>query len=423
MSGKPSRREVLVGACGVTTVALGLPFGWNVFAHRDPTAKVVAGSENDFLIARYLRLDGSNFEIGGALAAQAKRQHKTKLGKLDRDRAKARTDWFAKHYPAMLERAKGAAKEYGCDWKTTDLDVFGLGYDLMDQPGCSTVYYPDSKNATGHSILSRNYDFSTRTLAEIVGQERKRNDRAFTADPYILELHPKDGYASLALVSYDLLCGCIDGMNERGLSVALLADDVSSGASPTHGAQVGLGEIEITRFLLDTCGTVEEVMKAVKGLQHYYSFIPCHYLVGDAAGNSCVLEWTIPGDELKVTRRHGETTIVTNHLVHDYPDRKKFPNEPWPAGTFNRYCKLQDQIDSGGGKPSLDQIKAFNQAVQAGPHMGPPQAVEDPRPGRTLWHSVYDLKQKSLQVSFYLGESKQARNGQRRTEYLEFQLK
>ena len=33
-----------------------------------------------------------------------------------------------------------------------------------------------------------------------------------TARPYLLELHPDRGYASIAMVSYDMLSGVLDGM-------------------------------------------------------------------------------------------------------------------------------------------------------------------------------------------------------------------
>ena len=38
-------------------------------------------------------------------------------------------------------------------------------------------------------------------------------------------MHPDRGYASLAVYSYDLLSGVLDGINSEGLTVALLADD------------------------------------------------------------------------------------------------------------------------------------------------------------------------------------------------------
>lgn len=415
-----SRRDLLLtGLVGVT--AANFPLRPWRRGSTDPDAEIVAGGPNDFMTVRHLKLKGSNQEIGQSLAKTAQTLHGTTLGKAD-DTLVNRARWFEHHYPAMAERAKGVCSAYSASYAELEVDPFSLGYDLLNQPGCSTVFYPGSKTESRHAILSRNYDFGTRTYAEMIGREPRAKDRAFTADPYLLELHPANGLASLALVSYDLLCGCIDGVNEKGLTVALLADDMSEGSEPTRGPRVGLGEIEVPRFLLDTCATVEEAIIAVQNLERYYSFIPCHYIVGDSGGHSAVLEWSIPDGKLLVTASKDKPQIVTNHLLAKFSDRHQFPTDQWAAGSFNRYCKLEDQITGAKGKLSMAQIKTFNQSVQAGPDKGPQSLADDPKPHRTLWHSVYDCHERSVEISFYLGESPDGRHNQRRTDYLRFKL-
>ena len=39
--------------------------------------------------------------------------------------------------------------------------------------------------------------------------------------PYVVELYPDSGYATLAVVCFDLM-GVVDGINSEGLTIALL---------------------------------------------------------------------------------------------------------------------------------------------------------------------------------------------------------
>ncbi|MEI8281109.1 MAG: C45 family peptidase [Armatimonadota bacterium] len=402
-----------VGSIAVVAIVAAATIPSRTFRDRHVQESVVAGSPHDFMIVRHLKISGTNEQIGAELAKIAVSRHGYKPGFADLALANKRRVWFETSFPVIAERATGVKDVL----KTSNLDPFDLSYDLLNQPGCSTVFYPGPFTWNNHPILSRNYDFSTKTYAEMTGRESGPKDRAFTADPYILELHPTKGYATLAVVSYDLLMGCVDGMNDKGLTVALLADDISRGAKPTHGAQPGLGEIEIPRFLLETCVTVDDAIKATKDLRRYYSFIPCHYIVGDANGNSCVIEWSIPENKWSAVKGDGKPQIVTNHLVSQFPNRASFPDDPRPSGSFNRFCRMQDQVSGVDGELGLDQIKAINQSVAAGPSIS-----RDPKNGRTLWHSVYDLKAKTLEVSFYLGESTDGTGHVRKSPYLTFKL-
>ena len=51
-----------------------------------------------------------------------------------------------------------------------------------------------------------------------------------------------------------------------------------------------------------------------------------------------------------------------------------------------------------------------------------PGAPKAKNPDRTIWHSVYDCHEKTLEVDFYLGEDPSAPKGQRRSGYLRFSL-
>ena len=120
---------------------------------------------------------------------------------------------------ARYDRALGVG-----DWFRSSLsastDTTVLPYNICDSLGCSVVYYPPDHTASGHAILSRNYDFTTGTWAELLRIDPEPGARATTEDPYVMEVYPDTGYASLYLCAYELLGGCLDGINEKALIFA-----------------------------------------------------------------------------------------------------------------------------------------------------------------------------------------------------------
>ena len=143
--------------------------------------------------------------------------------------------------------------------------------------------------ADGHGLLGRNYDFPTVTLSEFLGGQPWPDERPMVADPWIVEMHPTDGHASVCLVMGDVM-GAMDGINSAGLAVALLADDVHPPLEASGRPQVGLSEIQVVRYLLDTCATVDEAKDALRIAKHYYQGLPCHFLIADRHGGSFVWE-------------------------------------------------------------------------------------------------------------------------------------
>ncbi len=377
-----------------------------------PNAKVIAGSANDALIARQVVLSGTETEIGRAIA-ELGAIHNARLGSLTHGSAKARRAWYDANWSALAARGKGACAELKTDFFSENVDAFSLSYNANFAAGCSCSYYPPDRTATGHALLSRNYDFSTGTLADLTGQpEKGKGQRGFTADPYLMEIHPKGGYATMMMVAYDLLAGCIDGMNEHGLGVALLADDQAGNATPAKGAMAGISEIEMPRFLLERCKTVEEAIAVAKDIPYYYTFIPCHYIVGDASGDSVVLEWGVSDKKLRVVRGSRKPQAVTNHLLSDYKEAQL------PIGnSFDRFRALK----AGFATPKLSEGKIIKTHQSLMPR-GSGAVVKGPV-GRTLWHALYDLTARSMKISFYLGESSEGDLKQRRTNYLEFSLR
>ena len=237
---------------------------------------------------------------------------------------------------------------------------------------------------------------------------------AVMSRPYIFEMYPDQGYASVSICAFDLLGGVLDGINSEGLAVAILADDetvMEHGLEPFEG--VGLHELMSMRYVLDTCKDVEEAKEALLSAKHYYSFIPCHYIIADENGNSFVFEFSSLRNATHCVDGQGPQW-VTNHLLSKYPTMDQFPEESM-IDSFERYRMLHNSIH-GKNTFSVDDITAMNASVASRDmDFNNPEYA----PHRTLWYSLYDLQERSMRVKFYLGEGPEEIQY---SDYVSFQL-
>lgn len=384
--------------------------------------KQIAGGEKDFMIVRHLTMRGSNEAIGKKLAEIAATRHGFELSADTSEQTKKRWAFYKKHYPNHFARSAGVADYFGAP-AGGPVDTTALWYNMNLDPACSVVYYPPAYTSSGHAVLSRNYDFSTETYAEMRGVKPPHGMRPWTADPYVIEVYPDQGYASLYVCAYDLLGGCLDGVNEKGLTVALLSNRdpfAVSQPAPSRGPRAGLSEIELTRFLLDRCATVAEAREHLEKAQVYYSMMPCHYIIGDRTGASIVFEYSTDLEERFLTDGKGSPQVITNHPVHQYETegKKKLSS----GDSFNRFRTLDSEIAAASKKRSKDDIKKTNACVKARSSAGQRVAGLPARLNRTFWHSMYDCTDRSMEVDFYLGEDASVPGGERRSGYLKFKL-
>jgi hypothetical protein len=323
----------------------------------------------------------------------------------------------------------GAADAFGVEIDGGVADVSGIWYDMDVLPGCSVVFYPPAYTESGHGILSRNYDYYTGVLSEVLGLPSAPGAVAATAHPYLIEAYPEGGISSLSLCAYDLLGGCIDGVNAHGLTVALLADDETMSTCPMEPAGqagVGLNEINVLRMLLDTCADVDEAKQALLSHKHYYAVVLCHYLIADRHGRSFLWEYSPGHNREYITDGTGQPQVVTNHPIYRYRSAEEFPHEDDnPASSYTRFRTLQTAITQeheSATRLSLDELKANNVCVSLTERTAPLANTGRPRPSRTLWHALYDSQDRSVAVSFYLGEDPTAADGTRRSPYQQFRL-
>ena len=245
--------------------------------------------------------------------------------------------------------------------------------------GCSAF----ATVSDGNILMGRNYDFKRDTSAMLV------------------YCTPKDGYKSVALAALDNISAnrpdismakklacltapfiCLDGMNEKGVSIAVLTLD-SEPVNQDTGKQKIFTTLAI-RLVLDRAATTQE---AVELLDSYDMFATSgrdyHFFVTDAGGDSRVIEYDPgaggPPAALDIHAGHHEFLRLLCYMVQ--PNQR---NGIYGHGK-ERYDAIMEVLamrDPDGDIPADTAWKALQAAAQ------------DPSPNdvtsNTQWSLVYD---------------------------------
>lgn len=163
-----------------------------------------------------------------------------------------------------------------------------------------------------------------------------------------------------------------DGMNEKGLAIALLA--VPEAEVPYHPDKVTLNTTTAIRLVLDKAATIEEAITLLKQYNIYFSGdIKCHYLIADASGHSVIVEYV--NQKLCVVETQQEYQIASNFIAYDELNIGEGFTE------FERYDKVQNTIETNEG------ILEESQAVQLLADVG----VFDGDMDKLQWSVLYNL--------------------------------
>lgn len=360
----------------------------------------VAGGPDDFMLVRHLTVRGDQREIGRALAEEVRTRHGWTPRPADRRVSRARRTWFEQHWPQQHARMAGIATALGVHQDDRYVDMLS---GLPEGSGCSATWSPPPANAEGHGLFGRNYDFFTLGVRQLGAQfngdgDAPADEPPMCSRPYLITTVPEDGPANTVL-TMNSLDGCMEGINEHGLAVALLIADVQHAAPPgPTSPQVGLDSVQLPRFLLDTCADVEQAKQALLGAKHYDYGTPLHYLIADAAGDAFVWERGTDGAE-HIVEADGPL-CVTNHPLHRHPDPANLPEDtPDSMLTYRRTATLAKR--TGGGGMSAARIRAALDEV----HFDVPTADAAGLPVRTLWRTVFDVHARTMHTRFYLGDN------------------
>lgn len=185
--------------------------------------------------------------------------------------------------------------------------------------GCSAFTV---KTADGQVLMGRNYDFKNNSSAMLV------------------YCSPKNGYKSVATAALDNLSAnqvdsvksklaclaapfvCLDGVNEKGVSIAVLTLDSEPTVQST-GKDV-LATTMVIRLVLDRAATTEE---AVALISQYDVFATSgrdyHFYITDASGDGRAVEFDCmsEGREMVVTQVQAVTNFFAMYADQVLPDQ------------------------------------------------------------------------------------------------------
>ncbi|MBL8793370.1 MAG: linear amide C-N hydrolase [Planctomycetia bacterium] len=153
---------------------------------------------------------------------------------------------FPEHHLAEMEAGIQAGK--------LDRDLVVAAntmFDLKKVIGCSTLIIEPGRSATGGMLFGRNLDFPT---------------LGYLHEYSLVTVYKPEGKKAFASVGFPGCIGVLTGMNEDGLTVAVLEVYSSNDDSLKFDAK-GIPYAICFRRLLEECATVEEAEKLLKSLK------------------------------------------------------------------------------------------------------------------------------------------------------------
>ncbi|MCF0163812.1 MAG: linear amide C-N hydrolase [Bacteroidales bacterium] len=247
-----------------------------------------------------------------------------------------------------------------------------------------------------------------------------RNYDYFKNPTMVTYSYPRDGYASIACsdmshFGYSLekvpskfiskiMCVAsvyapVDGMNEKGLCVSIMALPKQPSQQDTEKPNVGT--TIIMRLMLDRCATVQEALELAESVDICHDTTVgsgYHYMVADASGDCAVIEFDPEGGwETMVVRKEDgvNSMLVTNHLLSpkyytEFPDQKVGNTH---SRSWWRYDVAGQYIAERQGIMSLEEAQEALDLVHWKDLKWENGIVED-----TQFSNVYDQSEKTLHL-------------------------
>jgi hypothetical protein len=239
--------------------------------------------------------------------------------------------------------------------------------------GC-TVFV--THNAAGEIIFGRNFDFPTYSPSM---QVTTRPDNGYasisTVNLQFLGYNQDNLPSGLSWSSFPALGAPyvpFDGINEKGVAIALLA--VPDAEPAFYESRVTLGTTTAIRLVLDKAATIDEAIELLGQYNMYFSGgIHCQFFIADASGRSVVVNYW--DGELKVTETEEHFQVATNFIPYNDLNIGEGFDE------FERYDRVMEIINKNNG------ILTETQFVDVLSEVGVRYNDED----RLHWTVIYNL--------------------------------
>lgn len=205
-------------------------------------------------------------------------------------------------------------------------DVTITAFDPM--AGCSAFIAPSTE---GGFYAGRNFDFQVEMVPEvmIIRNKPANGDYAsvstfnlgFVKFSFPNDMSEQDKNTIIARTGVFVP---LDGVNEKGLVVAVLNQEPGFGENLTNETteKPDLTITSCVRLLLNKAATVEEAKNLIINYDLHSDIYTAHHLfVADATGKAAAFEWdNLNSDDSKRGLRITDTNCVTNHPLYKYED-------------------------------------------------------------------------------------------------------
>lgn len=252
--------------------------------------------------------------------------------------------------------------------------------------GCSTYR---AQNAEGCTIMGRNYDFKLNTSCMVVYCIPKKGYKS-VACAALNNLGADDAMGSLKnrMACLAAPLSCLDGVNEKGVSIAVLTLD-SDPTDQKNGREKITSSLAI-RMVLDNCATTQEAvdlisrydMLSVNGRDY-------HLFVSDASGDSRVIEYD-PEDPARPMVVTPIQAITNFYGMYIDKVQSKQKNGIYGHGK-ERYDYMMEIIEPNGGILMNDQAWDALKAAATEPN---PESVTS----NTQWSIIYNNTEPAANV-------------------------
>ena len=268
---------------------------------------------------------------------------------------------------------KGAKSDGDIESFVTARLLKGLPIHIQVEGAGCTAFVTHSEN--GDILYGRNFDFAYAPSLQV-----------FT--------HPDNGYASVSTVNltfagYDqshLPNGLsldsfltlaapylpFDGMNEKGVAIALLA--VPEASAPNDPDKVTINTTAAIRLVLDKAASVDEAVQLLQQYNIYFSGgIDCHYLIADSTGKSVIVEYY--DGKVCVVESEDDYQIASNFIAYNGVNIGEGFTE------FERYDTVKEEIVKHENKLTEQQVITLLSRI----------GIYDGTTDKLQWSTVYNL--------------------------------
>lgn len=255
--------------------------------------------------------------------------------------------------------------------------------------GCSAFRTTTTDNDV---LMGRNYDFKLDTSALMVRCE------------------PKDGYKSIAFAALNNISAddadagiakkmacltapfiCLDGVNEKGVSIAVLT--LPSEPTIHDTGKPKLATSLLIRLVLDRAATTDEALELIKQYDIFSSNgRDYHFIISDASGNSVAVEFDCEDVDRKMVVT--PTQAITNFFVM-HIDKVNLDADNGMYGTGKskkRYTAMLDVLDAN--ENAIDQEVAWEALMAAAQEPDPNDITSN-----TQWSIIFNNTEGTAQIS------------------------